>query len=248
MYIKKGLPSKDKDGNRLYYARGLYVSRDGKTIYNLQDNTSYPHYYRPHPDSTGRLYITNEGTKLYVDELVATCFRPKPKDDKQYKLKHIDGNNANNLAANLDWEPVLPSPYVVNMESDCKVGGLTVRCDGTVYDGKNLLNVSDFLFDSDIELFVTIAPHVVYQGKRVRLSDLVASAHFVYGEKDNLVVPQILHKDHDPMNFERENLQWVDKDSQEYQDYLVDYKRWEYNNNIKLNPGKQFPDFMQPKI
>jgi hypothetical protein len=60
--------------------------------------------------------------------------------------------------------------------------------------------------------------------------------------------PHILHKDHDPMNYNRDNLEWVEKDSKEYQDYMTDYDKWEYDNNIKLNPHKRFPDFMQPRI
>lgn len=248
MYIKYGLPKEDSDGNRLFFARGIYVSKDGKTIYNLQDNTSYPHYYKPHPDKEGRLYITNDGDRLYVDEMVATCYCHKPKDGRKYKLIHKDGNMANNLCSNLEWQYVPPTPYTVNMNPECNIGSLKIKSDGTVYDGRNILTVHNELYDSDTDLFVTIRPHVSYNGKRVFMDDLVEKAQFVHGDKDTITNPHILHKDHDPMNYNRDNLEWVEKDSKEYQDYMTNYDKWEYDNNIKLNPHKRFPDFMQPRI
>lgn len=247
MYLTKNLPKLDGNGNRLYFARGIYVSNDGKTIYNLQDSSNYPHYYKPHPDKNGRLYILNQGTRLYVDELVATCYHPKPKDGKAYELIHKDGNLQNNHYKNLEWKPVIEQPYTVNMDPDCNVGTLKVKSDGTVWDGRAQLSASNHLFDSDTNLFVTIAVHVVYKGKRINMDDLMAAARFIHGDKDNMVKPRIFHKDHDPMNYNRDNLEWVEEDSPEYQSYLDAYLNWKRDNNIKINPSKQFPDFMQPK-
>ena len=248
MYIKKGLPKQDGNGNRLYFARGIYVSKNGKTIYNIQNNSSYPHYYKPHPDKTGRLYITNDGDRLYVDELVAACYLHKPQDGRKYNLIHKDGDIANNFYGNLEWQYVPPTPYVVNMDLDCIVGKVKVKCDGMVYAGKKQLTIYDHLYDSDTDLFVTIRPHIIHDGKRVCMDDLIEKARFVHGDRDKIATPKILHKDHDPMNYNRDNLEWVEDSSKEYQDYLTDYWKWEYDNNIKINPGKRFPDFMQPKL
>lgn len=185
---------------------------------------------------------------IVVDELVATCYCPKPKDGREYKLIHKDGNLANNFYGNLEWQYVPPTPYTVNMNPECNIGSLTIKSDGTVYEGKNTLTVSNHLYDSDTDLFVTVRPRVSYNGHRVFMDDLVEKARFVHGDKDTITNPHILHKDHDPMNYNRDNLEWVEKDSKEYQDHMTDYDKWEYDNNIKLNPHKRFPDFMQPRI
>lgn len=246
MYIKKGLPKQDGNGNRLYFARGIYVSKNGKTIYNLQDNSSYPHYYKPHPDKNGRLYITNDGDRLYVDELVAACYLPKPPNKDRYKLKHKDGNIQNNYYSNLQWEQQVPSPSV----GQCVSGYYLIDDDGKVFDEDKEMRILDHLYDSDLELFDTVAPYFYDNyGNRVHLDDVIEAADgFVSGNKETLKKPSILHKNHDRLDYSRNNLQWVESDSQEYQDYLMDYWKWEYENNIKINPGKRFPDFMQPKI
>lgn len=68
----------------------------------------------------------------------------------------------------------------------------------------------------------------------------MAEAEFVSGDKSLLKNPKVLHKDHDYMNFSEENLEWVEEDSQEYQDYKNKKKTDIDELTKKLNPNKLF--------
>lgn len=246
-YYNDYLPRTDAYGNRLLFERGIYVSKSGKFITKPKQGTSYDYYYKPRTEKgTGREYIINDGDRLYIDELVAACFLPKPPSKRRYKLRHKDGNLKNNNVTNLEWVPAIPTPA----EGQYVSGFYLVDEDGNIFDDGEKMSVKDNHYDSDMDLHVTVRPYFEDKDqRRVHVDDVVAvAAGYIAGDRDALVNPVILHKDHDPMNYNHDNLEWVEKDSKEYQDYMTDYNKWEYNNNIRINPHKRFPDFMQPEI
>jgi hypothetical protein len=110
------------------------------------------------------------------------------------------------------------------------------------------MSVTDIQYDSDMDLIVTVRPYFNdNDNRRVAVDDVVAgAADYIAGDRSALKNPAILHKDHDRLNYRRDNLQWVEQDSQEYQDYKDAEKQYVRNKNITMNPSKQFPDYMQP--
>lgn len=248
-------PTIDANGNRLYYYLGVYVSSDGKTIYKLDPSTGSKQYYTIKQKPNGAPYIEDNGNTFFVNYLVAVCYKPAPKDGKKYVIAHLDGNVSNCDVNNLEWRLPQPSPviqkphkpYTLNTYSECKFGSITINKNGEVYDGKNLLNQNDDSYDCDTDLFVCGRPFVIVNGKRHYMDDLVTNARFVEGTPDNKKHPVILHKDHDRNNYASNNLEWVEEDSPEYIEYLKDENAQKRKRNVELNPGKAFPDFMQPK-
>ena len=132
-------------------------------------------------------------------------------------------------------------------------GELTVQDNGEVYQNGQKLDQRDEMYDADTNLSVCISPHVnVYAkgslySKRVHMDDLVEKAGYVQGNKNGMKTPAILHKDHDKDNYASNNLEWVEKTSQEYVEYQKDENAQKRKRNVELNPGKTFPDFLQPK-
>lgn len=246
-YYNGNLPRTDAYGNRLFFNRGIYVSKNGKYITKPKPGTSYDYYYKPKTDKeTGREYIVNNGDRLYVDELVAACFLPKPPDKRRYKLRHKDGNPKNNNLTNLEWVPAIPTPAVGQFVS----GYYIIDENGNIFDDGVKMSVTDIQYDSDMDLIVTVRPYFNdNDNRRIAVDDVAAgAAGFIAGDKSALKNPAILHKDHDRLNYKRDNLQWVEQESQEYQDYLAEEKQHIRNKNITMNPTKQYPDYMQPII
>lgn len=239
------LPRTDVHGNRLIFDRGIYVSRTGKYITKPKEGASYDYYYKPRIDkNTGREYIINDGDKLYVDELVATCFLPMPPNKRRYVLRHKDGDVLNSNLSNLEWVPAIPTPAAGQFVS----GYYIIDENGNIFDDGVKMSVTDIQYDSDMDLIVTVRPYFNdNDNRRVAVDDVVAgAAGFIAGDRSALKNPAILHKDHDRLNYRRDNLQWVEQDSQEYQNYKDDEKQYVRNKNITMNPSKQFPDYMQP--
>lgn len=239
------LPRTDAHGNRLFFDRGIYVSRTGKYITKPKEGANYDYYYKPRIDkNTGREYIINDGDKLYVDELVATCFLPMPPNKRHYVLRHKDGDVLNSNLSNLEWVPAIPTPAAGQFVS----GYYIIDENGNIFDDEVKMSVTDIQYDSDMDLIVTVRPYFNdNDNRRVAVDDVVAgAAGYIAGDRSVLKNPAILHKDHDRLNYRRDNLQWVEQDSQEYQDYKDAEKQYVRNKNITMNPSKQFPDYMQP--
>lgn len=239
------LPRTDAHGNRLFFDRGIYVSRTGKYITKPKEGANYDYYYKPRIDkNTGREYIINDGDKLYVDELVATCFLPMPPNKRHYVLRHKDGDVLNSNLSNLEWVPAIPTPAAGQFVS----GYYIIDENGNIFDDGVKMSVTDIQYDSDMDLIVTVRPYFNdNDNRRVAVDDVVAgAAGYIAGDRSVLKNPAILHKDHDRLNYRRDNLQWVEQDSQEYQDYKDAEKQYVRNKNITMNPSKQFPDYMQP--
>lgn len=274
--VKSTSVIEDGYGSRLYHYLGIYVSRDGKNIYKLDPATGNKTCYNIKTAPNGNLYIDENGKWFYVNYLVAVCFKPAPKDGRKYEIYHIDGNPSNCDADNLGWRLPQPKPanqlganntasipapnmspyqqtqqkmpYSLNTCPECKIGKLTINRDGEVFERGKKLNMNDSIFDSDTALTVCISPYVrPSNGKRYHMDDLVIMARYVQGTPDGKTNPKILHKDHDCNNYASLNLEWVDENSLEYQEYRTAEKEFTKKRNIELNPGVDFPEFMQPK-
>lgn len=252
MTTKSIMPTTDNFGNRLYYKLGIYVSKDGKYLYKA--NGYGKHYYARKTDPNGEPYITVGGNKHGVAVLVASCYKPAPKDGKTYCISHIDGNKENCNVNNLQWILCVPKPYTFNTNPKAKIGDLTVHSNGDVYQNGKKLIQGDYSYDPDMDLHVCIAPFVyasnnksIYYDKR-DMDELMEKAGYIQGTKDDKKDPVILHKDHDMNNYDSSNLEWVEESSVEYAAYQQDEIEQIKKRNIELNPGKEFPDWKQPKI
>ncbi len=239
------LPRTDSYGNRLFFERGIYVSKSGQYITKPKPGTSYDYYYKPKTDKqTGREYIVNNGERLYVDELVAACFLPKPPNKGRYKLRHKDGDPKNSNLTNLEWVQAIPTPAAGQFVS----GYYIIDENGNIFDEGDQMYVTDLQYDSDKDLHVTVRPYFEDNDRRrVHVDEVVEGAKgYIAGDKSALKNPAILHKNHDRLDYSKDNLQWVEQDSQEYQDYKDDEKQYVRNKNNTMNPTKQYPSYIQP--
>lgn len=240
----KKAPQTDKFGNRLHFRTGVYVSKSGK--YFIDANGSYCHVY----SSIGQKpYIKINKNIFYAEELVTDCYLPKPKDNTVYVLIHKDGNLDNCDVSNLEWRQAVYT-FNANASTKIKINGviITVKSDGTVYEGNNQLNPVDTLYDPDVDLERCISPYVRVNGELVLMDDLVEQAHYVHGDKYSLNNPDILHKDHNRDNYDSDNLEWVERTDQRYIDYRKDEVAHMRKRNIEENRHTAFPDFLQPKV
>lgn len=93
---------------RKHFATGLEISEDGQFI---EKRYSDPHTgdaksFSPKviKDTNGKEYIKWSDKKVYIDEMVCSCFHGKRKDGPMEAPVHIDGNLSNNHASNLRWQ------------------------------------------------------------------------------------------------------------------------------------------------
>lgn len=229
----------------------VWVDKYGTTVYREYKNQSYNRYLQIHKRTDGSKYLSLifPGT-IELDLLVADCFNPKPRDGNGYVLIHKDGDLGNCNASNLLWEMVVKSGNVsiIKRKLSC---GLTVASDGKFYDGKTELPIVKEIGDADTDRIVAIDPYACYNKKnsykqmerRSAYPDvLMAWAGFVNGDMSGLNQPVVLHRDNDYLNFNSNNLEWVEENSHEYQCYK-NKKRADINDlTRKLNPNKPFID------
>lgn len=226
----------------------LWVNEEGTRAYREYKNSDYNKFLKIHQRTDGSkfLELTKSGN-VELDELVADCYNPMPCDGKKYVLVHKDGDLSNCNANNLGWKSVIKfDPLSTERKLD---NGITVTFEGKFYKGKEELKVVNEIGDSDTDRIVGIDPLVYYMkknkyGRYERKSeypdDLMAEAEYVNGDKSLLKSPKVLHKDNDYLNFNEENLEWVEESSQEYQEYKNKKKTDIDELTKKLNPNKPF--------
>lgn len=225
----------------------LWANRKGTHVYREYKNSNYNRFLQIHQRADGSkfLSLTTPGI-VELDELVADCYNPKPRDGNTYELVHKDGDLRNCNASNLLWNVVKFDPQSTKRKLN---NGITVTCDGKFYDGKKELLIVKEIGDADTDRIVGINPLVCYYRKdtynrEVRKDanpdDLMAIAGFVNGDKSLLKNPKVLHKDHDYLNFSEDNLEWVEESSQEYQEYKNKKKNDIAELTKRLNPNKPF--------
>ena len=90
---------------RKYYKTGLEISEDGKFVQKAysDSHTGETKYFSPelHRETDGREYVNWSDRKVYIDEMVCTCFHGSPKEGQS--VVHIDGGVTNSKASNLKW-------------------------------------------------------------------------------------------------------------------------------------------------
>lgn len=226
----------------------LWVNKKGTRVYREYKNPNYNRFLQIHKKGDGSKFLElMKPGNIKLDELVADCYNPKPRDGKKYTLVHKDGDLSNCNANNLEWKSVRKyDPLSTKRKLD---NCITVTSKGKFYKGKEELKVVKEIGDADTDRIVGIAPIVYYQEKNkygnyerksVSPDDLMAEAEFVNGNKSLLKNPKVLHKDNDYLNFNEENLEWAEEDSREYQEYKNKKKTDIDELTKKLNPNKPF--------
>lgn len=90
---------------RKHYKTGLEISEDGVFVQKSysDSHTGDTKYFSPeiHRETDGREYVNWSDRKVYIDEMVCTCFHGSSKEGQS--VVHIDGRVTNSKASNLKW-------------------------------------------------------------------------------------------------------------------------------------------------
>lgn len=203
---------------------GIWVTADGKyvevdTIWKTgfcEIPSTKP--ATEHTDKNGEKYvkrkIRGKFHNIYIKDAVYACFCPPvPNKGKEYVVYYKDGNKNNLNYTNLDIKEVVKVTTPTTVNKVKLNNGLTVTKDGRIFKGKQEEHISDYIGDADTNLLRCIDPHVSDPNRmfgRLFIEDLMAAAGYVNGEKFSLKSPVILHKDYNPTNFHKDNLEWVE--------------------------------------
>lgn len=219
----------------------LWVNKKGTHVYREYMNKDHNKFLQIHIRYDGSKYISLTFPGIVeLDELVADCYKPMPRDGKKYVLVHKDNNQENCSASNLEWYEQTSNKRITRR-------GIIAKSNGSFYDDKKELQVVKVIGDADTDRMVGIDPLLYYDrknkyGRGERRSanpdDLMAEVGFVKGDKSLLKNPKVLHKDMDYLNFNMDNLEWVEEVSQEYQNYKAKKKADIDELTKKLNPNK----------
>ncbi len=217
---------------RYAYKENLWVNKEGTFVYREYNDKSWNTKLWIQSDADGTKYVApHHPGRINVDKLVATCFLPKPEDEKNYQLIHKDGNLSNCHVNNLEWKEIVPSLQErINAVSDRKKlpNGLTVTCNGEVYQNGKKLDIVTSIGDSDTDSMVPVEPYIAYKKKNkygnyeqqhLLMEKLMIQAGFVEGDKYSLNHPEVIHINGDYTDFHYDNLKWVEVNSQEYKEY-----------------------------
>ena len=190
----------------------------------------------------GEHYVTVKGAKYLIRNAVYRCFCYWPKDGKDYEVVYKDGNKDNLHYKNLDLKEKDYIPPTVTTKDKVKLNnGLTITKEGEVYQGKKKVDIHDFIYDSDVDLFCCINPYVSNpkeSRQRISVEELMDTAGYIHGDKKAFKMPGVLHRDNDPYNCKSDNLEWVDSTDSRYQEYEQARKEYRHNRNVELNPNK----------
>ena len=231
----------------------VWVNIQGTYVYREYNDSSLngPLMIYTRPDGSKYLNPKSPGT-IELDELVANCWKPEPQDGKKHILIHKDSNKGNCAASNLEWEEVARFSPTEHIREAIK--GIWVQFDGTVYQdqsAKHKIPPQDYVPDADTNRTVPIPEPFIsykvknkygrYEEKRIPMDELMDLAEFVDGDKSKLRHPKVLHKDGNYLNYDNDNLVWVEEDSPEYQNYLQHKKRDLERRTIEMNPNHPNP-------
>lgn len=230
-----------KDKRCRYYTEGyIWVSEDG-TLVAAKQKSGYLRYFDIKTDGNGEKFVYTGYRYIFVKKAVFTCFCHCD-DPNKTQIWYKDGNPANLYYKNLITRE--PQTFHMTAPTFKLLNGLTVTEDGRIFNGKEEKQISDCIGDQDTGLISCILPHVsdpnTRQG-RLFMDDLMAAAGYVAGEKYDHRSPAILHRDYNPSNFHKDNLEWVEAADPRYIDYQEKVKEWKHQRNVELNLGKRLP-------
>lgn len=231
----------------------IWVNWYGTRVYREYNDSTMNRFLQIHTNADGSRFLNVQPRSVPLDELVADCFKPMPKDGKKYILIHKDGNLGNCHTNNLEWKEVMKySPLATRRKID---NGLIVTVEGKIFDKKKELTIETSIGDRDMDIMKAIEPKVSYRrenkwgnygDKSSDVDDLMAEAEFVVdGDKSILQKPKVLHKNMDYLDFHADNLKWVEESSPEYQEYMKRKKEDMDKLTIELNrnnPYFKLPD------
>ena len=249
---------------RTHYATSTKVGEDGKYLsreYMHQlDGEMTKQVYSPtiHYDAEGyRCIKTAKNGLVRVCDMVATCFC-KPKPGNNYVLVHKDGNKLNDHYKNLIWKvPARTYPQKVSDSVVRVCENLEVHNNGSIYFKGKKLSVCKEIGDADTDTIRPIWPHVEfdvynkrykrYYTQHEKVDTLMGVAGFVSGDRSKFKYPSILHKDNDYLNFNADNLEWVDETDKRYIKYYNTAAQTMNDLGKEIN-GKRWSDFMNIKM
>lgn len=238
------MPAKYKTINgkrcRYYIAGGFCVSDNG-TVAVKEAKNGYLQYLDVKTDTNGERFVKLGRVTALLKDAVYTCFcPPKPFDGKEYEVCYKDGNKANLDYKNLELREIVKTTTHSTASKIKLTNGIVVKENGEIYYGKQKQTIYDNMGDADTDLVCCILPRVSNpKGRRSLLvDDLMSAAGYVAGEKYSLKSPVILHKDNDPTNFHKDNLEWVESTDTRYIEYQKKVEEWKHQRNIELNPGR----------
>jgi hypothetical protein len=224
-----------------YYTEGyIWVSEDG-TLVAAKQKSGYLRYFDIKTDGNGEKFVYTGYRYIYVKKAVFTCFCHCD-DPNKTQIWYKDGNPANLHYKNLIARE--PQTFHTTVSTFKLLNGLTVTEDGRIFNGKEKKHISDCIGDQDTDLMSCILPYISAPNKRsgrLFMDDLMAAAGYVAGEKYDLKFPVILHKDNNPSNFHKDNLEWVEASDPRYIEFQEKVKEWKHQRNVELNPGKRLP-------
>ena len=220
---------------RMHNASNTKITEDGKHVEKEYMENGVLKKFNPKIEigKNGLRRILNKKLGyLYIRDIVMDCFgSPKPTDGQDWVIAHLDGNMQNDHYKNLAWKlrkdayPHIPA----NTDKEVKLNhGIVVLKDGRIYQKGKKCHVADYLYDSDMDLFVPMPPYIRYEYKndwkktetaKLDVEDAMAAAGYVDGNKLQFKNPVILHKDGDYMNCSSSNMCWCDASAPQYIDY-----------------------------
>lgn len=249
---KKRQPfEKNINGRIMRYCQkyNVWINREGDYAYREYNNVSWntPLVIYKKADGSKSLNTKSPG-EIPLDEAVAICFNPMPNDGKKYILIHKDNNPGNCRADNLEWKEVRKfSPTAIERTLD---NGLVVKVNGEIWDKGKKLYQEKSVYDADTDREVAIEPKVGYyrknswgrnEEKHAYIDILMGAAEFVDGDRSSMNRPKVLHKNMDYLDFHADNLEWVEENSQDYQDYMK--KKREDMNKLTKELNRNNPNF-----
>lgn len=196
-------------------------------------------------DAEGPYVVPRYGTKLHTALAVNDAWNDTYPGDGPKKVAFKDGNVMNTHKDNIRWEPDL-CPYTQTTSFLKKVSWMgqdvTVYKSGKVMYKGSELPLLDHYHDTShgCERFV-YKPYVLASKLQLSVDDIMAAACYVGGDPSGMMCPKVLHKDHDMLNYDSENLEWAEFSSPEYQDYIADMIATCQGKSAATNPGKDVP-------